>query len=96
MRLSRDTGISPFATLLLVAAVVTVIAGASELTRRFLRPPQVPETPAWTARLVAMLPFTTAIVALLVRRAAGLHLAVRTVWTLGQRVTLRRRYPIEA
>lgn len=96
MRLSRDTGISPFATLLLVAAVVTVIAGASELTRRFLCPPQVPQTPAWTARLVAILPFTTAIVALLVPLAAGLSLAVTTVRTHGQRVILRRRYPIEA
>ena len=90
------TGAADGATLLLVAAVVTVIAGASELTRRFLRPPQVPETPAWTARLVAILPFTTAIVALLAPLAAGLYLTVTTVWTLGQRMILRRRYPIEA
>lgn len=82
-------------TLALLGVVVAVIAGAGELTRRFLRPPQDPGAPAWTAWIVATLPFTTAIVALFVPLAAGLYLAVTTVWTFGQRLILRRFYPIE-
>jgi YidC/Oxa1 family membrane protein insertase len=82
-------------TLTLLGVVVAVIAGAGELTRRFLRPPQDPAAPAWSGWIVAALPFTTAIVALFVPLAAGLYLAVTTVWTFGQRLVLRRFYPIE-
>ncbi|MFS0793650.1 YidC/Oxa1 family membrane protein insertase [Microbacterium sp. 1P10AE] len=82
-------------TLLLLCVVVAVIAGAGELTRRFLRPAQDPAAPAWTAWIVTTLPFTTAVVALFVPLAAGLYLAVTTVWTFGQRLILRRFYPIE-
>lgn len=81
-------------TLALLGGVVAVIAGAGELTRRFLRPPQDPASPAWVARMVAILPFTTALVALFVPLAAGLYLAVTTVWTFGQRWVLRRIYPM--
>ncbi|MBT9606071.1 membrane protein insertase YidC [Microbacterium sp.] len=81
-------------TLALLGGVVVVIAGAGELTRRFLRPPQDPAAPAWAGRLIAVLPFTTAIVALFVPLAAGLYLAVTSVWTFGQRCVLRRIYPI--
>lgn len=88
-------GTADAATLVLLGGVVVVIAGAGELTRRFLRPPQDPATPAWARRLAAVLPFTTAIVALFVPLAAGLYLAVTTVWTFGQRWVLRRIYPIE-
>ncbi len=82
-------------TLLLLGVVVAVIAGAGELTRRFLRPAQDPAAPAWTGWIVTTLPFTTAVVALFVPLAAGLYLAVTTVWTFGQRLILRRFYPIE-
>lgn len=89
------SGTTDAAALAVLGGVVAVIAGAGELTRRFLRAPLDPASPAWTARMVAVLPFTTAIVALFVPLAAGLYLAVTTVWTFGQRLVLRRFYPIE-
>jgi YidC/Oxa1 family membrane protein insertase len=89
------SGAADAMTVALLGGVVVVIAGAGELTRRFLRPPQDPAAPAWAGRLVAVLPFTTAIVALFVPLAAGLYLAVTSVWTFGQRWVLRRIYPIE-
>jgi len=88
------SGMANATTLGLVGVVLAVIAGTSELTRRFLRPPTDPETPTWMIRLTEALPFATAIVALFVPLAAGLYLAVTTVWTFGQRMILRRRYPI--
>ncbi len=88
-------GTADAGTLLLLGVVVAVIAGAGELTRRFLRPAQDPAAPAWTGWIVTALPFTTAVVALFVPLAAGLYLAVTTVWTFGQRLILRRFYPIE-
>lgn len=89
------SGAADAMTVALLGGVIVVIAGAGELTRRFLRPPQDPAAPAWAGRLVAVLPFTTAIVALFVPLAAGLYLAVTSVWTFGQRWVLRRIYPIE-
>lgn len=88
------SGMANATTLGLVGVVLAVIAGTSELTRRLLRPPTDPETPTWMIRLTEALPFATAIVALFVPLAAGLYLAVTTVWTFGQRLILRRRYPI--
>lgn len=82
-------------TFALVAIVVAVIAGAGELTRRFLRPPFDPATPRSVVVVTSVLPFTTAIVALFVPLAAALYLAVTTVWTFGQRWILRRFYPID-
>lgn len=82
------------ATLALIGALVVVIAGVAELTRRLLRPPVDPSAPAWTTGMVGALQFTTAVVALFVPLAAGLYLTVTTVWTLVQRVLLRRRYPL--
>lgn len=83
-------------TLALVGVVVAVTAGVGELTRRFLRPTFDPTTPAWAARLTAILPFTTAVIALFVPLAAGLYLAVTTAWTFAQRWVLRRVYPMPA
>jgi YidC/Oxa1 family membrane protein insertase len=82
-------------TLALVGIIVAVIAGAGELTRRFLRPPFDPATPRSVVVMTAILPFTTAVVALFVPLAAGLYLAVTTVWTFAQRLILRRFYPID-
>lgn len=81
-------------TLALVGVLVLMIAGVGELIRRFLRPPLDPATPAWAGRLTAILPFTTAVVALFVPLAAGLYLAVTTAWTFAQRWVLRRIFPM--
>lgn len=45
-------------------------------------------------RALGFLQFVTAVVALFVPLAAGLYLATTVIWTLGQRVLLRRRYPL--
>lgn len=88
-------GSADAATVLLLGILVAVIAGAGELTRRFLRPPFDPATPRSVVVMTAVLPFTTAVVALFVPLAAGLYLAVTTLWTFGQRLILRRIYPID-
>lgn len=89
------SGSADVMTFALVAIVVAVIAGAGELTRRFLRPPFDPATPRSVVVMTSVLPFTTAIVALFVPLAVALYLAVTTVWTFGQRWILRRFYPID-
>jgi YidC/Oxa1 family membrane protein insertase len=47
-------------------------------------------------RMLGALQFMTAVVACVVPLAAGIYLLVTVWWTLGQRVLLRRRYPIVA
>jgi len=89
------SGSADAVTFVLLGLVVAVIAGAGELTRRFLRPPFDPATPRSVVAMTAVLPFTTAVVALFVPLAAGLYLAVTTLWTFGQRLVLRRFYPID-
>lgn len=81
-------------TLLVFATLVVVIAVVGELTRRFLRPAVDPSAPTWTAGMVGILSFTTAIVAVFVPLAAAIYLTVTTVWTLVQRLLLRRRFPL--
>jgi YidC/Oxa1 family membrane protein insertase len=46
------------------------------------------------ARALGFLQYVTAVIALFVPLAAGLYLATTVIWTLGQRVLLRRRYPL--
>ncbi len=89
-----STGTADAATLVVIGAIVVLIAGVAELTRRLLRPAVAPSAPAWTGAMVGALQFTTAVVALFVPLAAGLYLAVTTVWTLAQRLILRRRFPL--
>ncbi|MCJ1707930.1 membrane protein insertase YidC [Microbacterium sp. VKM Ac-2923] len=89
-----STGTMDAATLAVIGTLVAVIAFAAEMTRRVLRPPVDPAAPTWTAGLVGVLQFTTAAVAAFVPVAAGLYLAVTTVWTVAQRRLLRRRYPL--
>lgn len=91
-----STGSTDAATLIVIGAIAALIAGVAELTRRLLRPSVDPSAPAWTRTMVGVLPFTTAAVALFVPVAAGLYLAVTTVWTLAQRLILRRRFPLPA
>ncbi len=88
------TGTTDAATLAVFGLLVVVIAGVAELTRRLLRPAPDPSAPAWTTGMLGVLQFTTAVVALFVPLAAGLYLTVTTAWTLGQRLLLRRRYPL--
>ncbi|WP_279367232.1 membrane protein insertase YidC [Microbacterium testaceum] len=88
------TGTMDAATLAVFGTLVIVIAGVAELTHRLLRPAVDPSAPAWTTGMLGVLQFTTAMVALFVPLAAGLYLTVTTAWTLGQRLLLRRRYPL--
>ena len=88
------TGTMDAATLAVFGTLVVVIAGVAELTRRLLRPAVGPSAPAWTTGMLGVLQFTTAVVALFVPLAAGLYLTITTAWTLGQRLLLRRRYPL--
>ncbi|MET0734473.1 MAG: membrane protein insertase YidC [Microbacterium sp.] len=80
------------ATALVIGGLVVVIAAVGEVTRRVLRMPQPPESPIPVGWL-GVLQFTTAAIALFVPLAAGLYLLVTVVWTLVQRVVLRRAYP---
>jgi YidC/Oxa1 family membrane protein insertase len=45
-------------------------------------------------RALGFLQYVTAVIALFVPLAAGVYLATTVIWTLGQRVLLRRRYPL--
>jgi YidC/Oxa1 family membrane protein insertase len=94
-------GTATIATFAVFGALIAVIAVTAEITRRAFRTPPVPGADASplagaTGRLVGALQFTTAIVALFVPLAAGIYLATTVVWTLLQRLILRRRYPLAA
>ena len=47
-------------------------------------------------RLLGLLQFITAAIAVFVPLAAALYLLVTVAWTLGQRMLLRRVYPLPA
>lgn len=92
-------GGATFATVAVFAALIAVIVATAEVTRRRFRPPVVEgadasPAAAATGRLVGALPFTTAAVAMFVPLAAALYLTTTVVWTLLQRLILRRRYPL--
>jgi len=53
------------------------------------------ENPA-ALRLLGLLQFITAVIAVFVPLAAGLYLLVTVAWTLAQRMLLRRAYPLPA
>lgn len=88
------------ATVGVFAGVLAAIAVVAEITRRAFRPPVDESTDAsplagvGMARLAGLLQFTTAVVAMFVPLAAALYLAVTVAWTLGQRLVLRRIYPL--
>ncbi|GAA1963437.1 YidC/Oxa1 family membrane protein insertase [Microbacterium deminutum] len=95
---SVAAGTADVATWIVFGAVVLLIAAVGEVTRRVLRP-AVPvadgdSLPAGPLRLLGVLQFATAVVAMFVPLAAGLYLVVTVAWTLVQRVILRRRYPL--
>lgn len=92
-------GTATVATLVVFAGLTAVIVATAEVTRRAFRLPAADTSDASplagaTGRLVGVLPFTTAIVALFVPLAAALYLATTVVWTLVQRMLLRRRFPL--
>ena len=86
-----------------------MIAAIGEVTRRVFRPattnsPTIGEGPGAgisgsplenpaALRLLGLLQFITAAIAVFVPLAAGLYLLVTVAWTLAQRMLLRRVYP---
>jgi YidC/Oxa1 family membrane protein insertase len=88
------------ATLGVFAGVLAVIVAVAEITRRALRTSiadsavGTPLSGAGMARLAGLLPFTTAVFAAFVPLAAALYLATTVAWTLGQRLVLRRVFPL--
>ncbi len=91
------TGALDVPTTLVFGAVVLLIAAVGEITRRLFRmpaPPAVDGAPALPMGMIGLLQFATAVVAIFVPLAAGLYLLVTVTWTLGQRLILRRAYPL--
>lgn len=85
------TGAATWPGVAVPLALVCLVAAVAEISRRLL--PAVTAgagTAAGVARLASVLPFTTAVVAAVVPLAAALYLATTTVWTLGERLVLRR------
>lgn len=86
------------AGLAVCGALVLLIAVVGEITRRAFRagPAAAGDTalPAMAGGVLGLLQFATAVIAVFVPLAAGLYLAVTVVWTLGQRLVLRRLYPV--
>ncbi|MCD5346177.1 membrane protein insertase YidC [Agromyces sp. S2-1-8] len=91
------------------AIVVVSIALVGETTRRVFRAPVSTAPPAGrvpgeasasplanpaAVRMLGLLQYATAVVAMFVPLAAALYLLVTVAWTLGQRMVLRRAYPL--
>ncbi|MGW9632125.1 YidC/Oxa1 family membrane protein insertase [Agromyces sp. NPDC055520] len=103
------TGTLTPGALAVFGVVIVGIAVVGELTRRAFRPSAAaPAAPALAtdaaapnplagpgmARALGALQFVTAVIAVFVPLAAALYLLVTVAWTLGQRVLLRRRFPL--
>lgn len=93
------------ASLIVFGVVIASIALVGEITRRVFRLPVPSPADAAAAsplalpaaqRLLGLLQFITAVIAVFVPLAAALYLLVTVAWTLGQRVVLRRIYPPQA
>lgn len=99
---SIAAGTATAGTLAVFGALIVAIAATAEITRRTLRPPVIEEADAsplanaGMLRAMGALQFTTAVVALFVPLAAAIYLTTTVVWTLVQRLVLRRRYPLAA
>lgn len=88
------------ATLAVFAVLLLVIVATAEVTRRVFRPAATDDdspmnSPAMQ-RVFGALHYLTAVFALFAPLAAALYLTVTVVWTLVQRMLLRRRYPLPA
>ncbi|WP_127473976.1 YidC/Oxa1 family membrane protein insertase [Microbacterium sulfonylureivorans] len=94
------SGTATAATFAVFGCLIAVIVIAAEITRRAFRPPAAVDADAsplagpGMLRTMGALQFSTAVVALFVPLAAALYLATTVVWTLVQRMILRRRYPL--
>jgi YidC/Oxa1 family membrane protein insertase len=93
------------ASLVVFGVVIVSIALVGEVTRRVFRIQVANPADATAAsplalpgaqRLLGLLQFITAVIAVFVPLAAALYLLVTVAWTLGQRVVLRRIYPPQA
>ncbi|MFJ6680108.1 YidC/Oxa1 family membrane protein insertase [Microbacterium sp. NPDC091382] len=83
------TGTADLATWLVIGCLVLAIAVVGEITRRAFRVEPVGGVPVG---LLGALQFATAVVAVFLPLAAGIHLLTTVTWTLGQRLVLRRLY----
>ena len=85
-------------TLLVFGAIIAVMLAVAEVSRRVFRPaPAEADAPLGSPamlRIAGALHYLTAVFAMFVPLAAALYLTVTVVWTLGQRMLLRRRYPL--
>lgn len=85
------------ATAAVLGTIVVLIAVVGEVTRRVFRPAAAPDDAAGPVvvpvAVLGMLQFATAVVALFVPLAAALYLLVTVIWTLAQRLVLRRVFP---
>ncbi|MEJ1923442.1 YidC/Oxa1 family membrane protein insertase [Microbacterium sp. KHB019] len=84
-------------TLLVYLALIAIMIAVAEVTRRVFRPTPVDDSPLSSPsvlRMMSALHYLTAMFAIFVPLAASLYLTVTVAWTLGQRVILRRRYPL--
>ncbi|MBZ4486583.1 YidC/Oxa1 family membrane protein insertase [Microbacterium sp. cx-55] len=85
------------ASIAVFGTVLLMIIAAGEVTRRAFRPVVTSDvTPSFALHALGFLSFASAVVAVFVPLAAGLYLAVTVVWTLVQRLVLRRRYPLKS
>lgn len=91
-------GTADAATLLVFGVLILIVLVTAEITRRVFRPAAVesdsPLSSPTMLRVVGSLHYLTAVFAMFVPLAAALYLTVTVVWTLVQRVLLRRRYPL--
>lgn len=79
--------------------LLAVMIAVAEVTRRVFRPTPVegddsPLNSPGVLRAMSALHYLTAVFAAFVPLAAALYLTVTVVWTLVQRVILRRRFPL--
>lgn len=85
-------------TLFVFGALIVVMITVAEITRRVFRPAAVdddsPLNSQTMLRVTSALHYLTAVFAVFVPLAAALYLTVTVVWTLVQRMLLRRRYPL--
>ncbi|MGL3150483.1 YidC/Oxa1 family membrane protein insertase [Microbacterium sp. A82] len=91
------TGPFSLPTLVVSGVLIAIMIVVAEITRRIFRPVAVDDSPMSSPGMLGMmnaLHYLTAVFAVFVPLAAGLYLTVTVVWTLVQRVILRRRYPL--
>lgn len=94
-------GTATAATFLVFGVLLAVMIAAAEVTRRMFRPTPVdaddsPLNSPVMLRVVSAMHYMTAVFAAFVPLAAALYPTVTVVWTLVQRIILRRRFPLPA